>query len=150
MWIFRSKAPFRSRKLTVALKIENPTIKQAQSEAGPLQRVSEMCHWLRPFLAGRSVRFRKQKGFAANWQTIVDYELKIWGLFLKSPRFPAHRSFLGNRIRIEIYTDACDRAPFENESISWESWVGIGGILVISGIVVEFHSLDVGEKFTRG
>ena len=76
---------------------------------------------------GRSVRFlRKQKRFGGNWREIVDYELQIWELFLKSPRFTAPISLLGDTPQIEIYTDACDWDPFEKGSINWESVIGIG------------------------
>ena len=89
-------------------------------------------------LPGRSVRFlRKPKRFfAKNWKEIVDYELKIWELFLKSPRFLTPGTFLGNRLKIDIYTDACARPPYEMASINWASRIGIGGILAINDIVV--------------
>ena len=45
-------------------------------------------------------------------------------------------------LQIEIYADACDRPPFEKTSIDWESGIGIGMILVVNGIVVEFPSIE--------
>ena len=69
---------------------------------------------------------------------IVDYELKIWESFLKSPRFSDPGMFLGNRLKIEIYTDVCARPPYEMASINGEAGIGIGGILVVNDIVVEF------------
>ena len=77
---------------------------------------------------------------------MADYAFKIWEIFLKSPRFPTPGTFLVNGIKVEIYTDACARSPFETTSINWDYGVGIGGILVIDGDVVEFHQLEVGEK----
>ena len=81
---------------------------------------------------------------------IFDYALKIWDFFLKSPRFPTPGTFLGNRIKVEIYTDACARSPFETTSTNRDSWVGIGWILVIDGKIVEFFSLEVGENTPIG
>ena len=94
------------------------------------------------------MHFSKTKAIAGNWQKIADYEFKIWEFFLKSPRFPAPETFLGNRIKVEIYTGACAKSPFESGSINWESGVGIGGILVISGNVVGFFLARGGSKNT--
>ena len=145
---FRSRTSFLSPslgKLQLLSKLENPTANQAQSVEGPLRWVSQIGPWSRPFLTGLYAFFENRKGFAKNWQTIVDYDLKIWELFLKSPRFPAPRTFLGNRLKIEICTDACARPPYEMASINWESGIGIDGILVVNDIVAEFPSLEVNE-----
>ena len=117
--IFAVKRRFALAKSQWLLKIENPTLNQVQSAAGSLRRVSQMRHWLRPFHAGLYA-FSKTKRFRNSWQKIVDYDLKIWALFLKSPRFPAPISSLGNTPQIEIYTDACEWGPFEKGSINWE------------------------------
>ena len=85
-----------------------------------------MCQWLRPFIAGMYAFSKTRNSSRGTGSKIADYELKIWDLFLKSPRFPTPRSFLRGRLKIEIYTDACDRTPFGKESITWESWIGIG------------------------
>ena len=77
---------------------------------------------------------------------IADYELEIWEVFLKYPRFITPKSFLGNRINLEIYTDACAKSPFEKEDICWDSGIGIGGILIINGKAVEFFSLEVNKR----
>ena len=61
MRYFRSKTSFRSRKITAALKIENPTLNRAQSADGYLQWEAQMCPCLRPFLAGLYAFFRKQE-----------------------------------------------------------------------------------------
>ena len=89
---------------------------------------------------------RKQKCVRGNWQKIIDCELKIWGLFLKYPRFITPKSFLRDRLKIQIYTDACAKPPFEKETINWPSGVGIGGILIVEGKVIEFPSLEVNTK----
>ena len=65
--------------------------------------------------------------FSENWQNIADYELRICGLFLKTPRFISPCTFLGNMVEIEIYTDACARSAFGKYSINWEYGIGIGG-----------------------
>ena len=105
-----------------------------------------MCPWVRPFLAGLYDFFENRSEFAKIWQKIVACELKIWEIFLKSPRFPAPEAFLRNRLNVEIYTDSCARSPFESESIIWDSGIGIGGILVTNGDIVEFFALEVNER----
>ena len=92
------------------------------------------------------MRFRKQNGFGENWQRIIDYELGIWELFLSEPRFPPPRTFLGNRLKFEIFTDSCAKSPFGSDSINWTSGIGIGGIPAVSGEVVEFSSLGVNAE----
>ena len=87
--------------------------------------------------------FGNKSAYGENWHRIIDYGLKIWELFLKRPRFTAPKTFLGNRLKIEIHTDAFGKSPFESDSINWTSGIGIGGILVIDGKVVEFCSLGV-------
>ena len=69
---------------------------------------------------------------------IFDYEFKIWEISPKSPRSPRPETFLWGRLNVEVYTNVCAESPFEPESINWESETGIGGILVVNGIVVEF------------
>ena len=102
-------------------------------------------------LPGGFVRvLRKSKGFCEKQAKIAEYELNIWELFLKSPLFLPQRGVLGSRLKIEIYTDAFDRSPFQTTFINWESGIGSGGILVINYIAVEFFSLAVDGKFTRG
>ena len=96
-----------------------------------------MCHWLIPFLRV-CARFSKTKAFEKNWQKIVDYELKIWELFLTRPRFITPKIFPRKPLKIEIYTDACAISPFEKEKINWASGVDVGGILVVNGKLVEF------------
>ena len=51
-------------------------------------------------------------------------------------------TFLENRLNVEIYTDACARSPPESDAINWDSGIGIGGILVIDGNIVDFFSLE--------
>ena len=148
--IFEVKRRFALGELQLLSKLENPTADQPQSVAGPLQWAPQMCPRLRPFLAGLCAFFENRMGFAKNWQKIVDYELKIWELFLKSPRLLPPRTFLRDRLKIDIYTEACDRPPFEKASVNWKSGIGIGWILVINDRIVEFFSLEVGEKSIRG
>ena len=94
--------------------------------------------------------FRKQKRIWGRLAKIVDYELKIWEVFLKYPRFITPKSFLGNRINLEIYTDACAKSPFEKGAVNWTSGIGIGGILLLGGKVVEFFSLEVNKRTPHG
>ena len=136
--MFEVKRLFALEKVQLLKGSREPSLNQVQSVAGSLQWVSRMFPWLRPFLAGLYAFFENKKAFGGNWQKIVDYELKIWELFLTHPRFITPKSFLGNRLKIEIYTDACAKSPFEKETINWASGAGIGGILVIRGKVVEF------------
>ena len=97
-----------------------------------------------------SLRFlRKIEANLGKLEKIADYEFKMCGIFLKSPRFPAPGTFLGNRLKVGIYTGACAKSPFELGSINWESGIGIGGILVIiNGNIVVFFSLDVNERIS--
>ena len=100
---------------------------------------------------GGSLRvLRKSEKVSEKTGKIANRELKICELFLKSTRLLPPRTFLGNRPEIEIYTNACGRSPFEKTSINWKSGIGIGWILVINDSVVEFFSLEVGEKSIRG
>ena len=82
-----------------------------------------------------------------NWQKIFEYELKIWEISLKSPRPIAPETFLGKRLKVEIYTGACDKSPYESGSVDWDSGIGIGRIHVINGNVVVFRSLEVGKEY---
>ena len=54
---------------------------------------------------------------------------------------------MGGRLKVEIYTDA-RAASFRKSSTNWDSGVGIGGILVINGEIVEFPSLELDENTT--
>ena len=130
--------------------MKEPSLNQAQSVAGSLQWVSQMFPRLRPFLACLYAFFGNKNAYGENRHRIIYYELKIWELFLKYHRFITPESFLGDRLKIEISTDACASSPFESESINWASGIGIGGILVINGEVVEFFSLEVNTKIPLG
>ena len=68
------------------------------------------------------------------------------GTILNTPAFRNTEIFPRGRLKIEIYTDACEKSPFEKETINCDSGIGIGGILAISGKVVEFHTLEVNER----
>ena len=130
--------------------MKEPSLNQVQSVAGSLQWVSQMCPWLRPFLAGLYA-FTKTKGLRKkDWQRIIDYGLEIWELRLSEPRFLTPKTFLLNRLKFEIFTDACAKSPFGSDSINWTSGIGIGGILVVGGEVVEFSSLEVNTKIPHG
>ena len=135
--IFEVKRRFALEKLQLVIKFGNPTLNQALSADGPPNGCRKCSHGCGLSLPVCAIFFENKKGFAKGWKEIVAYERRIWELFLKTPRFLTQRSFLGNRLKIEIYTDACDRSPFGKESINWESWIGIG-VLVISGKVVEY------------
>ena len=116
--------------------MKEPSLNQVQSVAGSLQWVSQMCPWLRPFLAGLYAFFENKNDFGEDWQRIIDYELGIWELFLGEPRFLAPKTFLGNRLKFEIYAGACAKSPPESDSTNWNSGIGIGCILVINGKVI--------------
>ena len=126
--------------------MKEPSLNQAQSVAGSLQWVSKMRPWLRPFIAGLYSFFENKSAYGKNWQRIIDYELKICEIFLKCPRFITTETFLGTRLKVEIYTDACAKSPFESDSINWTSGIGIGWILAAYGEVVEFHPLEVSAE----
>ena len=79
------------------------------------------------------------------WRYIDKYELRVFALLVEIPRFTTPRTFWRNRLKIEIYTDAFDRSPFEEDSINWESVIDIGGILAISGEDDESPSLEINE-----
>lgn len=72
------------------------------------------------------------------WSEIVDFELSIWGAFLTHPRFWTHPSFSGAMPNSEMYTDAFDGAPMENDVAKWDSATGLGGVLVINGVGLEY------------
>ena len=93
---------------------------------------------LRPFLEGLYSFFENKSAYGENSQRIIDCELKIWELFLKWPRFTTPETFLGDTLKVAIYTDSCAKSPAESDSINWTPGIGIGEILVVSGEVVEF------------
>ena len=82
--IFEVKRRFSLGQLQLLSKLENPAADHAQSVEGYIRRFSQMCPWLRPFLAGLYAFFENRMGFAKNGQKISDRELKIWASFLKS------------------------------------------------------------------
>ena len=75
------KRRFALGKVQLLRKLETPTVNQAQSMAGPIQWVSQMCPWFRPFLGGLCAFFENRKRFAENWQNIAYYELKSGNCF---------------------------------------------------------------------
>ena len=70
---------------------------------------------------------RKQKAPSGNWQNVVACVLCIWAVFLKNPLLVAARSFPGNRLGFEIYTDARAMSNLPTDVIDWESGVVIWG-----------------------
>ena len=143
---FRSNTSFYASKSTIIAKIEEPIPKP-----GPIglryptmglanaPMASAVFSWSLRFL-WKSRRIWKK--LAKNCRLRV----KIWEIFLKSPRFLTPETFLRNRLKVKIYTDACAKSPFESESINWDYGIGIGGILAINGNIVEFSSLEVNER----
>ena len=123
---FRSKTSFRAWEVQLLSKLKNPSLNHAQSVACSIKWASQMRPWLRPFLAGLYAFFENRSEFGKNGQKISGYELKIWEIFLKSQRFLPPETFLGNRLKVEIYTDACEKSPSESDSINWDSGIGIG------------------------
>ena len=70
-------------------------------------------------IPGMSLCFSEtKKVFPDNWREIIDYGLRIWEAFSRRPRFLAPVSFPGDRLNIEIYTDARPRTPLETDTIS--------------------------------
>ena len=90
---FRSETSFFARKSATISKLKNPSVNQVQSAAGSLQWVSQMCLWLRPFLACLYAFFENRGEFEKNWQKNRRLRVKIWEIFLKSPRFPTLELF---------------------------------------------------------
>ena len=78
--IFEAKRRFTLAKVQLLSRMKTPSLNQAQSAAWPLQWVSQMCHWVRPFLAALYDFFGNRSEFGGGWiwQKTVDYELKIW------------------------------------------------------------------------
>ena len=70
----------------------------------------------------------------------------FWEVFLRGPRFLKQRSFPRIRLNIAIYTDARAMSPIETDTIDWESGVGIGGILALSGNLCEYSPLGINDK----
>ena len=143
---FRSKPPIYSRKAQLLSSMKNPSISQVQSAAWSLRWVSQICPWMRPFLAGRYAFFENRIGFGKKMAKNSRLRVKNLANFSKIAAFPHPETFRWNRLKVKIYTDACARSPFESESINWDSSIGIGRILVISGNIVEFPSLEVGGR----
>ena len=92
--IFEVKRRFTLAKVQLLSKLKNPSLNQAQSVAGSLQWVSQMRPWNRPFLAGIYAFFEYRSEFGKQAE-IVDCELEIWEIPLKSPRFPTQQNFSG-------------------------------------------------------
>ena len=59
--IFDVKRRFALEKVQLLKGIKEPSLNQVQSVEGPLQWVSQMCPWLRPFLAGLYAFFENKK-----------------------------------------------------------------------------------------
>ena len=72
------------------------------------------------------------------------------GNFLKIAEVSNPGNFLGNRLKVQIVTDARAMSPFESEATEWDSRIGIGGVLVVNEAVVEFLSLEVGDRIPHG
>ena len=101
--------------------------------------------WIRPFSEGLYDLFENKPEFG-KLAKIANYELKVWEISPKSPRRAAPKTFPGNRLKVEIYTDARAKPPFEKTSINWGSGIGVGFIRVVNGEIVEFFSLEANEK----
>ena len=102
---------------------------------------------MRPFLAGLYAYFENRKGPAKQKQAKnLRLLAKNMGVVFKIAAFSIPRNFPWGGLKIEIYTAACDRPPFEETSITQKSGVGIGRILVINGWVAECPSLEVGDQ----
>ena len=99
---------------------------------------------IRPF----TLFLRKQKALFEKLQNITEYELKDWELFPKVPRLIAPIIFFGSRLEIEIYTDGCAQSPSEKAPINWESGIDTGRILVISGEVNQFRSIEINDAIS--
>ena len=129
--ISKVKHRFALEKVQIITKLKEPYLNHAQSLAGSLQWAAQMRPWLRPFRGGLHSFCENRGACGENWQRIIDYNLKIWGVVLKYPRFIAPESFLGNKLKVGIYTDACAKSPPESDSINRADGIGIGWILVV-------------------
>ena len=104
----RGKTPILFRGITNSLM--RPSLNQVQSAGGSPQWISRMCPRLRtPF---PTFTFLKTKDLFKKSQNVAEYELKVLELFLNVPRFIKPRTFVGTRLKIDIYADACQKSPF--------------------------------------
>ena len=105
-------------KLQILLKLGNPAINHAQSAACSPQCISRICDWLRHFLPGLYA-FRKQN--ASIGKAAGDFRLRTpdVGRLFETSAFPRAEVLSGNRLNIEIYTDARARPPLERDTANW-------------------------------
>ena len=90
----------------------------------------------------RSLRLLWKSGrILKNLEKNCRFRVKNLGNFPKIAAFPRPETFLGNRPKVEIYTDSCAMSPFESGSLNLDSGIGIGVVLVINGDNAEFFSL---------
>ena len=86
--ICEEKRRFALEKLQLLSKLENPTFNQARSVEGALQWVSQMCPWLRPFLAGLYDFFENRKGFSEKLAGNSRLRIKNLGIVFKINAVP--------------------------------------------------------------
>ena len=81
------KRRFALEKLRARLRLKNPTLNQAQSAGGSSQWISQMCPWLRPFLAGLYAFFKNKGHFG---KLAGNYRLRTsnMGIILGNTEFP--------------------------------------------------------------
>ena len=143
------KHRFELEKLQAPLRSRKPSLNQLQSADGsPADFLNVSTVETFPIMTLRF--FETELILAKNWQNVADDELKIWEMFLEIPRFAAPIAIWRRRLKIGIYTDVCARSPFGEDSINWESGVGICRILVKNGESDAFFSLGINGEIPLG
>ena len=120
----RGKTSLRTRELSNSTKIRNPpTLNQAQSADGFLHRTSQICHRLRPFVAGLYAFFEYGKLPSETGIKSPTTYFGFGGSFSRRPRFLAPRSFPRILLNNEIYTDSRARSPLEYIILYLSFWI---------------------------
>ena len=72
------------------------------------------------------------------------------GVFLNRPLFTTNRSFSGDRLEIELYTEARARSPREKDVAKWKFGSAFGGILIINGKACEYPTMGINGEIPHG
>ena len=89
---------------------------------------------------------KAKKAIGGNWQRIVDYELRIWEVFLEKPRYITPKSFFRKSTKPGDLHGCLRKIALRERQINWSSQIGIGGILLVNGEIKEFFSLEVSKR----
>ena len=106
----RSITSFRHWELLTLVSLRKPNRNHTQSVAGPIRWISQFRPWVRHFTHVALFLVRKRKVSSKNWHKIVEYELSICEGGPNHPRLAA-LSYSGNRLYVDIYTDARAMSP---------------------------------------